>query len=154
MDLGSAAAGSSGAARASRENTQAYESKMNYTVSGRPLDFSFMKIEDIASKYRLKCFNLNLVTPHSKYLIINFFVLLFLSELRKENERGGLRKPIIMSEDEEDAKKNENGDGPASEENAQEVTTAQEPREKIIRAPQTQQINQILLNNNISLQSK
>ena len=85
---------------------------------------------------------------------MNFFILLLLSELRKENERGGLRKPIVLSEDEEDAKKNENGDGPASEENAQEVTTAQEPREKIIRAPQTQQINQILLNNNISLQSK
>ena len=54
MDLGSTAAGSAGATRASRgENTQAYESKMNYTVSGRPLDFSFMKIDNIASKSRL-----------------------------------------------------------------------------------------------------
>lgn len=96
---------------------------MKYTISGRPLDFSFMKIDNIA-------------------------------KLRKENERGGLRKPIVQSEDEEDAKKNENGGGPASEENAQEVTQAAEPKEKIIRAPQTQQINQILLNNNISLQSK
>ena len=96
---------------------------MRYTISGKPLDFSFMKIDNIA-------------------------------KLRKENERGGLRKPIVQSEDEEDAKKNENGGGPASEENAAEVTQAAEPKEKIIRAPQTQQINQILLNNNISLQSK
>ena len=68
---------------------------------------------------------------------MNFFVLLLLSGLRKENERGGLRKPIIQSEDEEDAKKNENGVGPASEENAQEETKAHEPRETVIRAPQT-----------------
>ena len=44
MDIGSTAAGSTGAAaRANRENIQAYESKMKYTVSAKPLDFSFMK---------------------------------------------------------------------------------------------------------------
>ena len=46
---------------------------------------------------------------------------------------------------------NENGGGPASEENAQEETKTAEAKERVIRAPQTQQINQILLNNNISL---
>ena len=88
MDLGSAAAGSSGAARASRENTQAYESKMNYTVSGRPLDFSFMKIEDIASKYRLKCFNLNFVTPLFKILNNKFLYLTFTVRVA-QRERAG-----------------------------------------------------------------
>lgn len=96
---------------------------MNYTVAAKALDFSFMKIDNIA-------------------------------KLRKEHARGGLRKEIVMSEDEEDAKKNENGGGPANDETAQEETKAAEPKEKIIRAPQTQQINAILLNNNISLQSK
>jgi len=60
---------------------------MNYTVSAKPLDFSFMKIDNV-------------------------------NKLRKEHARGGLRKEIVQSEDEEDAKKNENGGGPASEENA------------------------------------
>lgn len=96
---------------------------MNYTVSAKPLDFSFMKIDSII-------------------------------KLKKENCRSGLRKEIVQSEDEEEAKKNENGGGPASEENAQEESKVAEPKEKIIRAPQTQQINSILLNNNISLQSK
>lgn len=71
--------------------------------------------------------------------------------MKKEDARGGLRKEIIQSDDEEEAKKNENGGGPANEENAQEETRAAEPRETLIKAPQTQQINSILLNNNISL---
>lgn len=52
MEIGSTAAGSTGAAGrgANRENVQAYESKMNYTVAAKPLDFSFMKIDNIASK--------------------------------------------------------------------------------------------------------
>ena len=69
MDLGSTtAAGSAGAAnpRASRENTQAYDAKMNYTVSGRPLDFSFMKIDNIASK----CLSLNFLPSSSTSAII------------------------------------------------------------------------------------
>ena len=41
-----------------------------------------------------------------------------------------------------------------NEENTQEETKAAEPKERVIRAPQTQQINQILLSNNISLVSK
>ena len=73
MDLGSAAVGSAGAA----QNTQAYESKMNYTISGRPLDFSFMKIDDITSKSRLKCFNMSFVTPLFKMLNIELLCLAF-----------------------------------------------------------------------------
>lgn len=61
MDLGSTAAGSAGATRASRENTQAYESKMNYTVSAKPLDFSFMKIDNVASKSLLLLSSTHLV---------------------------------------------------------------------------------------------
>lgn len=49
MDIGSTAAGSTGVARGNRENIQAYDSKMKYTVSAKPLDFSFMKIDNIAS---------------------------------------------------------------------------------------------------------
>jgi len=60
---------------------------MNYTVSAKPLDFSFMKIDSV-------------------------------TKLRKEHARSGLRKEIVQSDDEEDVKKNENGGGPASEENA------------------------------------
>ena len=47
MDLGAAATGSAGASRAAGGNAQAYESKMNYTVSAKPLDFSFMNIETV-----------------------------------------------------------------------------------------------------------
>lgn len=92
---------------------------MNYSMAGKPLDFSFMRIQTVA-------------------------------QLRKEHARGGIRKEIVQSDDEEDAKKNEN-QGPANEENAQEETKAKVETEKVIRAPQTQQINSILLNNNISL---
>ena len=57
MDIGSTAAGSTGAAaRANRENIQAYESKMKYTVSAKPLDFSFMKIDNIASMWKSHLF--------------------------------------------------------------------------------------------------
>ena len=77
MDIGSGAAGSSGAARASRDNTQAYDSKMNYTISGRPLDFSFMKIDDITSKSRLECSNMDFVTLLFKPLNIEFLCLAF-----------------------------------------------------------------------------
>ena len=47
MELGAAATGSAGASRAAGNNAQAYESKMNYTVSAKPLDFSFMNIETV-----------------------------------------------------------------------------------------------------------
>lgn len=56
--------------------------------------------------------------------------------LRKEHARDGKRKDIIQSDEEEDSKKNENA-GPVNEENAQEETKAAEPKEKVIRAPQT-----------------
>lgn len=56
--------------------------------------------------------------------------------MRKEEPREGSRKDIIQSDDEEDSKKNENA-GPINEENAQEETKAAEPKEKVIRAPQT-----------------
>ena len=49
---------------------------------------------------------------------------------------------------------NENGGGPANEENAQEEQKTQEPKERVIRAPQSTQLQQILLNNNISFASK
>jgi hypothetical protein len=45
MDLGSTTAG-----KPQREAHQAFESKMNYTVSAKPLDFSFMRIHDVACK--------------------------------------------------------------------------------------------------------
>ena len=93
---------------------------------------------------------------------LTVLVVLHQPELRKEHARGGLRKDIIQSDEEEDAKKvspstlqrhnlnryaaafllqNENGGGPANEENAQEELKTHEPKEKVIRAPQTQQIN-------------
>ena len=43
--------------------------------------------------------------------------------------------------------------GVTNEENLPEQLQASEPKERVIRAPQTQQINQILLNNSIPLQS-
>lgn len=43
MDLGSAAA-APGAGKRRGQETTAYEAKMNYTVAGKPLDFSFMRI--------------------------------------------------------------------------------------------------------------
>jgi len=77
---------------------------MSYTVSAKPLDFSFMRIQNIA-------------------------------QLRKEHARGGLRKEIILTDDEDEGKKNDNGQGAANEENAQEETKQAEPREKVIKAP-------------------
>lgn len=52
--------------------------------------------------------------------LCNAYIYQFLIalELRKEHARSGLRKEIVQSDDEEDVKKNENGGGPASEENA------------------------------------
>lgn len=51
--------------------------RADYTISAKPLDFSFLKLTDIA-------------------------------QLRKEVQRGGNRKKIPESDDEEDMKKNEN----------------------------------------------
>lgn len=58
-------------------------------VQGRPLDFSFLKIQDIGCKWLLQ---------------VNSFLHLHL-ELKKENARSGKRKPIIETDDEEDQKK-------------------------------------------------
>lgn len=80
---------------------------MNYRTSGKPLDFSFMKIQKV-------------------------------TQLKKEKARGGLQKDPVQSDDEDDTKKNENGGGQASEENAAEEQKTAEPKEKVIRAPQTQ----------------
>ena len=49
MDLGSTTAG-----KAQRETHQAFEGKMNYTISAKPLDFSFMRIHNVACKLSIK----------------------------------------------------------------------------------------------------
>lgn len=49
---------------------------------------------------------------------------------------------------------NENGVGQANEENAQEEMKTAEPKERVIRAPQSTQIQQILVNNNITFANK
>ena len=69
---------------------QAQETKIyaGHTIQGKPLDFSFLKIQDIQRKYGINQTN-----------------KLPLIELRKENARSGKRKPIIETDDEEDQKK-------------------------------------------------
>ena len=44
METVSTAGASAAAGRSKKQDVSAYESKMNYTVSAKPLDFSFMKI--------------------------------------------------------------------------------------------------------------
>lgn len=71
--------------------------------------------------------------------------------MRKENARSGKRKAIIESDDEEDQKKNDNGAANPDADAQQEEAKESQPKEKIIKAPQTQQITNILLQYNISL---
>ena len=59
----------------------------SHKVNAKPLDFSFLKIDNIQSKLSVA-----LLTWYS-------------IDLRKEPQRGGKRKPIPESDDEEESKK-------------------------------------------------
>ena len=52
MEMGSTAGASAGGSK-NKQEVAPYESKMNYTVSAKPLDFSFMKIQTVARKFLL-----------------------------------------------------------------------------------------------------
>jgi len=75
------------------------------TTTGKPLDFSFLKITEIAA-------------------------------LKKENARGGIRKPILQDEDEEENKKDNTG--PAVMDNEVTEEKDNKEQEKVIRAPLSQ----------------
>jgi len=89
----------------------------SHKMLAKPLDFSFLKINDIRI-------------------------------LKKEACRGGKRKPIPESDEEEDAKKDTNT--PIIEENKQDETKEKE-KERVIKAPQTNAISSLLQTNNVSL---
>ena len=61
-------------------------------MNGNPLDFSFLKLQDIESKFN-----------HNIYEGLNILQLTFLG-LKKEEPRAGKRKPVEENEDEEDKK--------------------------------------------------
>ena len=80
-------------------------------------------------------------------LIRSFFLLY--TDLRKENARGGIRKPIPQDDEEEENKKDTNGPALVDAEATEEKDNKEQ--ETVIRAPLSQQINVILQNSNISL---
>lgn len=75
--------------------------------------------------------------------------------MKREEGRGGKRKPIV-EEEEEDVKKDENVEHKAADLEAKEEDDAKKPHEeKIIRAPQTQAVTKILAEHNTTMnQSK
>lgn len=84
-----------------------------------------------------------------KPLDFSFLKLDNINSLIKEPQRSGTRKPIPEDEDEEDTKKNENL--PAAAETDKHEEAKEKDKERIIKAPQTNEIQKILTNNNISL---
>jgi len=73
-----------------------YESRMDYAGSAKPLDFSFMYIKNVASKFSSQP-SFNHWSGRRRPPAV--------AVLRKEHARDGKRKDPIHSEDEEEIKK-------------------------------------------------
>ena len=82
---------------------------------------------------------------------VSFWDSFIFAELKREEGRGGKRKPII-EEEEEDQKKDENVEHKvADHETKEENEAVKVHEEKIIRAPQTQAVTKILAEHNTTM---
>ena len=102
----------------------------DHVAPAAPLDMSFLKIKNVECK-----FNLTSNLLHS--------------ELKKEKQRGGVRKPYKEDDDEEDSKMKTSETIKADDPSRDDTEGVKAHQENVIRAVQTQQISKILAEHNV-----